>query len=88
MENVNTKFVPNYQSVCPVLAGHLQQALPCFVFFMWPPPFSSRYKEGNATDLSIKAPTKNLVSYASNFANCGVFLHPEIVFYIIIYFKT
>lgn len=27
MENVNTKFGPNHQSVCPVIVGHLQQAL-------------------------------------------------------------
>lgn len=53
MESFNTDFGPNYQSVCPVSTGHLQQALPvlhvdtsCGLTLegrqtCWPPPWSA-----------------------------------------------
>lgn len=70
MEHFNTKFGPNYQSVCPVIAGHLQQALPVFYVDI---SLGLTFEEGKPTDLSSKAPTalsvclKRQMSSASQF---------------------
>lgn len=69
MENVNTKFGPNYQSVCPVTAGHLQQALPCF--FYVDISLGITFKEDKLTDLSLKAPTVLSVCLKTQMSNAS-----------------